>query len=138
MQPDYQSLVNSFNQAWNEHDAQKVAEFFTDNGVVEVLPAPPNHQQNKWEGKEQILAWIQAQIPGFSVEVSNLQADGNNLTWDFQVGSDFFRHLGIEQSVGTIQAEVENNKLKSFILTFSPQTVAEMMQKMAPEQGGVI
>lgn len=131
MQPNYQQIIDEFNKAWNENRPHDVLNFFADNGFIENLPPPPHNQQNHWEGKDQMLGFIQAQIQGFHVNPSPIKVDGGNkVIWNFEASSDIFRSLGVEPSKGVAQAVFEGDKIRSFTITFSPETVATMAAKM--------
>lgn len=130
MQPNYQQIIDEFNQAWNQNRPHDVLNFFVDNGFIENFPPPPHNQQHRWEGKDQMLGFIQAQIQGFHVNPAPLKLEGDKATWNFEASSDIFRSLGVELSKGKAEAVFEGDRIKSFTLTFSPETVAIMASNM--------
>lgn len=127
---DAKNIIVSLNNDWNAHDTDKVVSYFTDNATVRTLPTPPVSIKSVWSGKDQIIGFVQAHMPGFKVEATNLKTDGNKATWNFSAYSDTFAHMGVSPSHGVAEAIIENGKIASFSLTFSPETVAQMQKGM--------
>jgi hypothetical protein len=124
---ELEKLANDFNAAWNARDAERVLSFFADNGVARTLPAPPVSIKSIFNGKDQILGFVQAHMPGFKVEVSNLKAEGNKASWNFRAWSETFAQMGVSPSSGVAEIIVNPaGKITLFTINFDEQTVNQI------------
>ncbi len=124
---DAKSVVAAFEQALNSHDAVAALALFTDDAVVRILPEDVLGGVIA-SGKDQIRRWLEgATLDQIHVQaLSEYQVSGNNVTWtesfriyqyeDIVVGA----HSGV---VGKAEAVVQGNRIKSFTLAFSPDSV---------------
>jgi hypothetical protein len=118
------TVIQDFDAAWNAHDLDRALSFFTDDAVVRLVPAPPG--EGEYAGKAQIREWAQGLMTGFQVASSDHQLSGDRITWRFRVSSDAFRSMGIDPVEGTSEATLQGDRLRSFTVTFSPETVSKM------------
>jgi steroid delta-isomerase-like uncharacterized protein len=75
MATDVESMAMDLAAAWLSHDVDKIASFFTDDGVFEDLPLEAVNR-----GKQEIKAYISATFaawPDFKLEPTSLFFSGN-------------------------------------------------------------
>lgn len=131
---DPKSIIESLNKDWNAHDTEKVVSYFADNGVMRTLPTPPVSIKSVWGGKDQILGFVQAHMPGFKVEATDLEVDGNKVNWNFKAWSETFARMGVSPSSGTAQASINpEGKIELFSINFDNETVAKMQASLASQ-----
>lgn len=134
MTMDPKSIVESLNKDWNAHDTEKVVSYFADNGVIRTLPTPPVSIKSVWEGKDQILGFVQAHMPGFKVEATDLKADGTKASWNFKAWSETFARMGVSPSSGMAEASLNSEgKIELFTINFDNETVAKMQASLASQ-----
>ncbi len=68
---------------------------------------------------------MEALIPGFRVASRNHRVDGDAVRWESTVAADAFRAMGVDSVECTTEA-VRREKIASFTVTFSPETVRKL------------
>jgi len=127
------SVVKAYDAVWNAHDVEGVLDFFTDDAVVRIEPAPPDEFRGVYTGKEQIRAgYVEPLMAGFHVESRDHQVAGHQegvgdrVIWTAVVSGDFFRQIGAEPPVeSSAEAVVEGEKIKSFT-AINPELLPEV------------
>ena len=134
---DLASLVtNVLDATWNSHDVDRVMDLYADDAVFIVTPAPPGFPPVS-RGKEEIRRLVEALIPGFNARSYNFRNAGESETWESTLDADFFTQAGIGPATCTTKAVIQDGKVKTFDVTFSPETVAKLeavLQSMAGAQ----
>ena len=118
------AVIGAFDDAWNLHDVEGVLAFFADDAVVTLVPPPPG-APGTYNGTEEIRGFVQGLISGFRVASRNHRVIGDAVTWESTVSSDAFRQLGIDPVECSAEA-VRREKITSFTVTFSPDTVRKL------------
>jgi ABC-type amino acid transport substrate-binding protein len=125
------AIIEAYDRTWNGHDVDKILEFFTDDAVVEVEPAPPPPFAARSTGKAEVRRFVQGLVPGFYVESSNHRVVGGRVTWRAIVSCDAFRQLGLDQAVTACEAAIHDGRLSRFHIDFAPETVAKLQSSLA-------
>lgn len=119
------SIIERFLAAWNAHDIERVLDFFTDDAVITIVPALPN-TPDVYAGKSQIRSFVQANIPGFSVEARDFEVLGNTVTWLAVVSSAGPWLLGVGQFDLMAEAIVQDDKIRSLTIILSEASAARL------------
>ena len=124
---DLESLAKSLDDRFNARDEEGVLDYFADDVVIQVTPPPPPPLLETSHGKEQARQFVRALLPGFLGESSNHRVEGDRVTWDFSVSADAFRQMGLENATGTVEAIVQQGKIKRFNPMFDVETVTRIL-----------
>ena len=116
------AITKAFRAAWNARDLEAIMAFFTDDVVFAIGPAPLPPGSEIATGKRQVRSNIRLQLSGFHVETWDYRVSGNRVSWRFEYSNDFFRNQGVDSLEGTHEAAIEGDKIKLWIVTFSPET----------------
>ncbi len=136
---DLLSIAKSLDEAWNAHDSEKALRFFADDAVVRFVMDPVNTGEKKfppdqvYEGKAQIRDFVAIHMPGFRVESKGHEVAGDKVTWHSTLSDDYFRNAGIEKLQVMAEALTQAGKIKSFIVTPSPESAAKIKSGIAPK-----
>ncbi len=127
---DAKSVVAAFERALDSHDAAAALALFTDDAVVRILPEDVLGGVIA-SGKDQIRRWLEgATLNQIQVQaLSEYQVSGNNVTWteSFRIYQyEDINALATSGVVGKAEAVVQGNRIKSFTLTFSPDSVTKL------------
>lgn len=120
------AVVKSFDAAWNAQDAEKVLALFTDDVVIRLALYPGREQM--FRGKAQARGFVQAHIAGFRVVSRDHVADGMQVNWKSEAGSDAFRSMGIDVVRFEEEARVENGLIKTLSAVAAPESGARILQ----------
>ncbi len=119
------AVIQSFDAAWNAHDAERVLKFFTDDAVVRFMYPPPFQEPDTYTGKDEIRQLLAGLLSSdFRMQSYDHRISLNQMTWQYQARSARFRRLGAEVAEGSAGAAFEGGKIKNFTLSFSPETTA--------------
>ena len=127
---DLVSIAKALNAAYNAHELEAVMAFYTDDLVAKVGPALAPSGSEFIQGKEQLRSALVQQLPGFHVEAWDYRVSGNTVTFAFEYSADFFRNMGVDSLGGTIEADFEGDKIKSWAVTFSPETRQKLTARL--------
>jgi steroid delta-isomerase-like uncharacterized protein len=125
---DLVTLISAFDARWNRHDEDGVLSFFTEDAII-TTPPPPG-EPGTYTGKQEIRDFVRNLLPGFHVDSRNHRVAGNEVRWESTLVADVFRRMGINQAEVTTEAAFRGDKIESFRVAFSPQTVEEMRAVM--------
>lgn len=82
-----QEMFREYFAAWNAHDVEKIASFFTDDLAYEHVP-----RGETYRSKDQLKAWVKASfdaIPDFKLDITSLFASGDLLACEWvMTGTD--------------------------------------------------
>lgn len=120
------SMIEYFIGVWNAHDVDSVVEFFTDDAVLTIVPALPT-MPDAYAGKQQILGFIQANMPGFSVEARDYEALGNTVTWLAVISSAGPWLLGVTPVTAMAEAVLDRGKIRSLTIILSEESVTRLL-----------
>ena len=126
---DLATLISAFDAQWNRHDEDGVLGFFTEDAIVTTTPPPPG-EPGTYTGKEEIRGFVRNLLPGFHVDSRNHRVEGNEVRWESTLVADIFRQMGVDQAETTAEAAFRGDKIESFRVAFSPQTVEKMRAAM--------
>ena len=129
-QLDPKRWLDGVDALWNSHNLEGVIDTFTNDAVVKFVPPPPGAPEVA-TGKEQIRPIIASLLPGFHVESTNHQLAGDRVTWNATASNDAFRSLGIDSVDASGEAMLRGEKIESFTITFTPETLARLQAAMA-------
>lgn len=133
------SLATTFDEAWNNHDADKVLSLFTEDAVVKFVMDPVSTGDRKFPpdqlhcGKDQIREFVSQHMPGFHVESKGHEIAGDKIVWTSTFSDDFFKKAGLERVQGMAEAVVKAGKFESFTVTPSPESAARLKSAIAPK-----
>jgi ketosteroid isomerase-like protein len=117
---------------WNRHDAQATLNLYAEDAVVTITPPPPG-SPGTFKGREEIRKFVAIFIPGFHVSSRNIRQSGDKVMWNAVASADGLRQMGLDLAEITAEAVVQDGKIKSFDVTFTPETVARLQ---AAQQSG--
>ncbi len=123
---DAAAIAQAFDATWNTHDIEAVLAYFVDDGTIRLLPPPPPPTPGVYQGKEQLRMFVEAFMPGFQVQSTNYQGNGDRATWQWSVSAPPFRQMGADPATGTGELSLRGDKLESFTATLSDETLAKM------------
>jgi ketosteroid isomerase-like protein len=119
------AVVQAFDAACDANDVDRVMEFFADDAVVTLLPPPPS-ESGVFTGKQQIRASQEQLLQHFHAVVRNRQMAGDKVTWEATISSDFFRQMGLDIVEDIVETVVQDGKIRSFTVTFTPETFSKI------------
>jgi hypothetical protein len=135
--PDPTALIKSLVAALNAGNEDAAMAFYADDAVRTQQP-PPSGQSGTWTGKEQIRGVVKGMIADhFSVELSNLKAAGDKVTYTCTFYMDTYRKMGIAPLVVNEEAVFVSGKIKSQAVTITPESLAKIQAAMAAAQAKV-
>jgi hypothetical protein len=110
---------------WNRQDPAGALALFAEDVAISVSPAPPG-VPGTFNGREGAEAFIGIYMPGCHVSSRNFSQSGPQVRWNASVSADGLRALGVDLAELTASARVQEGKILSFEITFSPQTLAQI------------
>jgi len=118
----------------NAGDVEAAIAFYADDALRTQQP-PPAGQSGVWTGKEQVRGFVKGLVADhFKVELSNLKAAGDKITYTCTFSTDTYRKLGVAPLVAVEEAMLERGKIKSQTVTVTPESVAKIQAAMAAAQ----
>jgi hypothetical protein len=126
---DLATLISAFDARWNRHDEDGVLSFFTEDAIITTTPPPPG-EPGTYTGKQEIRDFVHNLLPGFHVDSRNHQVEGNEVRWESTLVADIFRQMGVDRAEVITEAAFRGDKIESFRVAFSPQTVEKMRAAM--------
>jgi len=126
MSEDLVSLAKAYDAAWNAHDEEEVLRYYNDDVVIRLSPPPPPPMREVCTGKEQALEFVRTLMPGFHVDSTDYRATGDTVSWNFTVVCDAFRQLGADKATGSLDAVVQDGRIKLFHPTFDQATIQKI------------
>lgn len=136
-QTDPAAVLSNLADALNAGDVDAAMELVADDAVLRFVPDVMG--TGPITGRDQIRAWYEGLVAQhIRAEPSNLEVDGNQVTWTNKVWLDDFEALGITPVEYTGEGVVEEGKVKSYTETMSDASLAEFQAAMAalPATGG--
>lgn len=118
-------IKNEYDGSWNTNDLEAVMQRFAEDVVVTTVPALPGAPAT-FRGKAEVRGFVQTLLVNFHVDSKNFAANGDKVTWFARISSDSIRGLGVDGMEANCEAIVQNNKVKSFFVTFTPETLANL------------
>ena len=118
-------IKNEFDGIWNTDNLEAVMQRFAEDAVVTTVPSLPGAPAT-FRGKAEVKGFVQALIGGFHVDSKNFGANGDKVTWFATVSSNSVRSMGVSSMDANCEAIIVNNKVKSFLVTFTPETLAQL------------
>jgi len=130
------STARAMDEVWNDHDLDAAVDFFTEDAVVRMVPAPPGGKESI-TGRRQIREWAQDFFnQDFHVESTNYQAMDNIVTWDSAVHLDRFAEMGVDPVHFSIESVWEDGKVKQFTARTAEVTLKKLQEIEAAAYGG--
>lgn len=134
-QPDSVALVQGFIEATNRHEMEDIMQYLTDSATVTIRPPLPDTNITTHKGKEQIHKLFAGLFATHTTIVArNLQASGNEVSWEGTVSDDHLSAIGADPAQVSGRAVVEDAQISSFMVEYSPESVARIRQAMAAGQ----
>lgn len=129
---DPAAVIKAAYYALNSYDIDEVLSYYTDDGTITFRPRqlynPPT-----LTGKDQIRGNIQdAQQENLHSELSNIQVQGERVTFNVSQTSDSGRRAGLDPFLSTGEAVVVNGKIESLTLTLTPEMLAKLKAAGVP------
>ena len=115
------AVARAFDAAMNAHDVDSALALFTDNATVHDVDQPPG--MTDYAGKAQIREWLAFLAPeeNFRIESSNYQANGNVVTYDWNVYTKVLEGIGLAPEEGSSTATVQDGKILSYNVSSTPE-----------------
>ena len=85
-------------------------------------------------GKQQIRAWLEVLLQHFHVAARNHRVAGERVTWEATVSADFLRQIGLASVEDTVEAVVQDGKIRFFTVTITPESFKQI--EAAMQQAG--
>jgi polyhydroxybutyrate depolymerase len=127
-------VIKALVDALNTGDVEAAIAFYADDALRTQQP-PPAGQSGIWTGKEQVRGFVKGLVADhFSVELSNLKAAGDKITYTCTFSTDTYRKLGIAPLVAVEEAVLDKSKIKSQPVTITPESVAKIQAALAAAQ----
>lgn len=127
---DPKAWLDEVDRQWNGHNLEGAMAFFTEDAVARFIPPLPG-APDVLRGKEQIRNAVQSLLPGFHVISTNHEREADRVTWSAEASNDAFRQMGIETVTAQGEAILRGDKMTSFTIAFSPETVARLQAAVA-------
>lgn len=118
-------IKNEYDAIWNTNNLEAVMQRFAEDAVVTTIPALPGAPAT-FSGKAEVRGFVQTLLVNFHVDSKNFAANGDKVTWFARVSSDSIRGMGVDGLDTNCEAIIQNNKVKSFLVTFTPETLANL------------
>ena len=127
-------VIKALVDALNAGDVEAAVAFYADDALRTQQP-PPAGQSGVWTGKEQVRGFVKGLVADhFKVELSNLKAAGDKITYTCTFSTDTYRKLGVAPLVAVEEAMLEKGKIKSQTVTVTPESVAKIQAALAAAQ----
>ena len=118
-------IKNEFDGIWNTNNLEAVMQRFAEDAMVTTVPALPGAPAT-FRGKAEVRNFVQTLLVNFHVDSKNFAANGDKIMWFARVSSDSIRAMGVGGLDTNCEAIIQNNKVKSFLVTFTPETLAQL------------
>ena len=131
-------VIDRFDAAWNDHDAEGVLDLFIEDAVVRLVPAPPGEPE-AYEGKVEVGDYVRRHMPGIHVEsryhqvAGHQEGVGDRVIWESTVSSERFRDLGVDEVEGAAEAIVKGGKIELYTFSLSHETLRKIRAAGEPE-----
>ncbi len=115
------AVLQTYDFTVNGHDVDAALLLFADDATV-TTPS------GTFSGKSQVRTWLHNDAAqNIHVEVVGDRAvQGDTVKWTERITRDDFKKLGIERAEAHAEAVVQDSKIKSFNLAFTPDTQARL------------
>ena len=130
------AVLSQLGEALNQGDVEAALQLVAEDAVLTFVPDLAG--TGPVEGKEAIRGWYEYLVSqNLRVEPSNLQVNGDTVTWENQVWMDDFEALGIAPVSYTGEGVVQEGKIMSYSETMTQASMAQLQAATAalPETG---
>ena len=131
--PDHGATIKSLVDTLNVGNVDAAMAFFADDATQTQTP-PPSGQPGVRTGKDQIRGFYNGLVADhFSVELSNVKAIGDKVTYTCSFSTDTYKKMGVAPIVTNEEAVFTGGKIKSQTITVSPESLAKIQAAMAAQ-----
>ena len=136
--------VKSFEAAWNKHALDDALKVVSDNAtftwVVDPTPAPAKVMPDvSFVGHEEIRAFLETDLPGFRIEVTEWKVDGDRLVGSAKLRSEGLKRLGADPADATLDVLIGNYaKISQITLALSKESAARVVAEIPKVNKAVI
>lgn len=124
MQEDLVLIVKNMIDVINDHDISAWLDFYADDAVVRLIPAPPEEDLTE---EEDIIGWMEQNVnDNIHVYARDFQAIGDTVTWRSTLYLNSFASLGVETVEISNQAGFENGKIKFYVSEMDDKSVRQL------------
>lgn len=122
--PAPKDVVDSWQKALNEGRIDEALSYLTDDATVTIIP--PAQGDGIYSGREEIRGWYETIAAGKgSGALRGCITDGNTLTCVSTYADEGLKAMGVDFIEGNWEAVIQNGKIKSYIFTITPESLAK-------------
>ncbi|MCL6432055.1 MAG: nuclear transport factor 2 family protein [Anaerolineae bacterium] len=130
--PDPISVVRDLIDTVNRRELDEAMVFLDDDVKVRIEPLLPGSSVETYTGKKFVQRfWQDLLDEHLTLEARNLEASGNEVTWDSTLSVDRLAAMGVETVQARGHAVVEEGRIDSFTLTLTPESASRVREAMA-------
>ncbi len=117
------AVVNAAIKAFNDHDADKAASYFSDDFVLTLRPEYPGLTDQTHSGRQYTRKWITDLIDdNFRIKIAVVKVDGNKVQTQTTTWLNMTERLAIAPVMGIEDYVVENGKITRLTWSSSETT----------------
>jgi hypothetical protein len=120
-------FAHQFEKAWNQQEYMEVINYFAPDAILEISPPLPNGQ-DIYSGLEEVGGLVREMILGYHSDSTDYRTEGDDadtVSWLTTIESDLFRRIGAPTVDATVRLTVRGNRVQTYTLTLSPESVAK-------------
>ena len=127
-------MIMAWSNAQNAGDVDPALAFLADDAFITLVPPPMEGHDGVFRGKEEIRAWWENlySLNGAST-VSDCQVEGETVTCQLNYTDDSLKALGLDSIDNEFVVIVREDKIQTYTVTMTEESVAELMAAMSPE-----
>ena len=127
-------MIMAWSNAQNAGDVDTALAFLADDAFITLVPPPMEGHDGVFRGKEEIRAWWENlySLNGAST-VSDCQVEGETVTCQLNYTDDSLKALGLDSIDNEFVVIVREDKIQTYTVTMTEESVAELMAAMSPE-----
>ncbi len=130
--PDPISVVRDLIDALNRRELDEAMVFLDDDVKVKIEPSLPGSSVETYTGKKFVQRfWQDLLDEHLTLDARNLEASGNEVTWDSTLSVDRLTAMGVETVQARGHAVVQEGRIDSFTLMLTPESASRVREAMA-------
>jgi hypothetical protein len=126
-----QAVINSWAEAMNAGDMDKVLSYLAEDAVVTIIPAMEG--DGVYNGHAEIRGWYEPLFAGKGVStLSGCVVNGETVTCLNTYIDEGLKSMGVDFIEGDFVAVVRDGKIQSYTLTITPESLAKFPPPPTP------
>lgn len=133
--------VKALGDALATRDVAKAYESFTPDASVTLVVHASDRKRvpdEVYVGPDAVRDFLIAHLPGWEATAKDVTAERERVTWKWSVASERFRKLGIDKLDASVDASVRAGKIRSLVLTPSPEQQAKFVLEIPDANEAVV